>query len=158
MVHSKKHYTQHSISTVTGGTATTVNIVSSVAVEDIAFPIDVTEGSTIKAVYCEYWVRAGEVTGATGQAVIYKTQADEAAPSTTEMAALHNWVNKRNILYTTMGLFNDQDADAIAIHKGWLKIPKGKQRFALGDKLRMTIFSPTIDLHLCGFSTYKEYT
>ncbi len=74
------------------------------------------------------------------------------------MAALGDWSNKKNIFYTTMGLFNDQDADAIALFKGWIKIPKGKQRQGLEDSLKIAIFTPTIDLHICGFCLYKEYT
>ncbi len=158
MVHSHKHYVQFSISTVTGGAADTLNIAKSVAVQSKDAVDEVEEGSSIKAVYVELWARAGSTTGASGQMIIYKLQADSTAPATTDMAALGTWDNKRNIFYTTMGLFNDQDADAIALFKGWIKIPKGKQRMALGDELKITVFSPTIDLQICGFSTYKEYS
>ncbi len=130
---------------------------SAVAVDQVDLVNEIQEGSIVKAVYIELWIRAGDTVGASGQIVIYKSEGDTAAPSTTEMAALGDWVNKKNIFYTTMGLFNDQDADAIVAYKGWLKIPKGKQRFGLGDKLRISTFTPTIDLHKCGFATYKEY-
>ncbi len=118
---------------------------------------EVEEGSSIKACYVELWIRAGEVTAGSGQFVLVKIPAGAVDPTTTEMAALNNYVNKKNILVTGMGLFNDQDADAIAVLKGWYKIPKGKQRFGLGDALIVRIFSPTIDLHICGVAIYKEY-
>ncbi len=130
---------------------------SAVAIDDVDLVNEIQEGSIVKAVYIEIWLRSAATTAASGQMVIYKSEGDTAAPDATEMAALGDWINKKNIFYTTMGLFNDVDADAITAFKGWLKIPKGKQRFGLGDKLRITTFSPTIDMHKCGFATYKEY-
>ncbi len=158
IVHSIKHYVQQSIATVTGGAVLSETLVSSVAPEDVDVVSEVVEGSVIKAVYLELWVRAGSTTPSSGQMVVYKSQAGMAAPNATEMAALGEWDNKRNILYTTMGLFNDQDADAIVAFKGWIKIPKGKQRFALGDMLRWSFFANVVDLQVCGFATYKEYS
>ncbi len=158
VVHSTKHYVQTSIATVTGGTVLNVIISLAVAVADKNTVNEVEEGCAIKALYCEYWVRAGSTTPSSGQAVIFKATGETGPPNATEMAALGDWTNKRNIFYTTMGLFNDQDADAISIYKGWIKIPKGKQRMALGDSLRLSIFTPTIDLQICGFALYKEYT
>ncbi len=158
IVHSIKHYVQFSLATVVGGTPTALSVADSVSVDAINLVNEVQEGSVIKAIYVEIWLRAGSTTASSGQMVIYKRQADTTNPTATEMAALGDWDNKRNIFYTTMGLFNDQDADAIAAFKGWIKIPKGKQRMALGDNLNISIFAPTIDLHVCGFATYKEYS
>ncbi len=133
-------------------------ILNSVAVANKNQVQEVVEGAVVKAVYVELWVRAGEVTAGSGQFIIYKTTGDSTSPSAADMAALGDWDNKKNILYTTMGLFNDQDADALPLYKGWLKVPKGKQRMGLGDQLRVAGYSPTIDLHVCGFALYKEYT
>ncbi len=157
-VHSTKHYVQTSIETVTGGAVVNKILALAVAVSDKNTVNEVEEGADIKAAYHEYWLRAGSLTASSGQAIIYKTEGDTNPPSATEMAALGDWVNKKNIFYTTMGLFNDQDSNAINIYKGWLPIPRGKQRFGLGDALRLSVFSPTVDLHLCGFTLYKEYT
>ncbi len=157
-VHSTKHYVQTSIETVTGGAVTNKIIALAVAVADKNTVNEIEEGADIKAIYHEYWLRSASTTAASGQAILYKTEGDTATPSTTEMAALGDWVNKKNIMYTTMGLYNDQDSLAIPIYKGWLPIPKGKQRFGLGDGFRLSVFSPTVDLHLCGFSLFKEYT
>jgi len=155
MVHSRKHYVQNSLSTVTA--AGVDHIGFAVAVETPTAVNHVQEGSSVKAIYIEQWIRAGDTVGSSGQMIIYKKSSDASNPSTTEMAALGDWDNKKNIFYTTMGLFNDQDADAIALFKGWIKIPKSKQRMGLGDTINMSIFAPTIDCHLCGFATYKEY-
>jgi len=158
MVHSTKHYVQTSIATVLGGATLNTVLVDAVDVAAKTGLEEVEEGSSVKAVYLELWVRAGDTAAASGQLVVYKKVGDSSAPNATDMAALGNWDNKKNIFYTTMGLFNDQDADAIAIFKGWIKIPKSKQRMGLGDRIMWTIFTPTIDLHVCGFATYKEYS
>ncbi len=157
MVHSTKHYVQYSIQTVMGGANLTLAISKAVAVSAKDTVSEVEEGSSIKAVYVELWGRAGSTTPTSGQMVIYKLIGDSGAPSTTDMAALGNWDGKKNIFYTTQGLFNDQDADAIALFKGWIKIPKSKQRQGLNDRLNITIFASVVDLIVCGFCTYKEY-
>ncbi len=157
-VHSTKHYVQYSILTVTGGAVVDKTVAVAVGVSDKNIVDEVEEGNSIKAIYVELWGRAGSTTPASGQLIFYKKEGDMSAPSATDMAALGSWDNKKNILYTTMGLFNDQDADAIPLYKGWIKIPKGKQRMGLKDAFRWAAFSPTIDLQLCGFATYKEYS
>ncbi len=158
MVHSTKHYVQTSISTIAGGAVLTQDLVDAVAVGAKNSVSEVEEGNTVKAIYCEYWLRAGSTTPSSGQLVLVKLPAGAIPPTAAEMAALGNYDNKKNILYTQMGLFNDQDADAIAAVRGWFKIPKGKQRFGLGDKFVLSVFTPTIDLQICGFATYKEYS
>ncbi len=158
MVHSIKHYVQFSISTVTAASVTTLVVALAVARDQNNIVSEVDEGNSIKAIYVELWARAGSTTPSSGQMIIYKSPSDTSNPNTTDMAALGDWDGKKNIFYTTMGLFNDQDADAIALYKGWLKIPKGKQRMGLGDELKISVFTPTIDLQICGFATYKEYS
>ncbi len=158
VIHSIKHYVQTDIETITASAVNHVVLVSAVKVGDVNSAEEVNEGSVIKAVYVEFWVRAGSATASSGQAIIYKESADTTTPTAAEMAALGSWDNKKNILYTTMGLFNDQDSNAINIYKGWLRIPKGKQRFGLGDTLRISMLATAVDLHWCGFCTYKEYS
>ncbi len=158
VIHSEKHYVQVSIQTATAGVVKNNSAVVAVPVADKNLTHEVEEGSIIKAVYVEMWIRAGSTTGSSGQFIIYKKSSDTSDPTTTEMAALGDWDNKKNILYTTMGLVNDQDADAMIAYRGWLRIPKGKQRFGLGDSLKTAYFAPTVDVQMCGFFTYKEYT
>ncbi len=144
VLHSIKHYVQFSIATVTGGAVVTNGMATGVETPSIVSHVK--EGSVVKAIYFELWVRAGSTTGSSGQLIVYKKIGDSSNPSAGDMAALGDWDNKKNILYTTMGLYNDQDADAIPAFKGWIKIPRGKQRFGLGDSLNFSIFAATIDL------------
>jgi len=158
MVHSQKHIVQYSIFTATGGVATNKAIVTAVAVGNKNLPEEVEEGSTIKAVYLELWARSSSATPGSGQMIVYKRGGDTTFASGVDMAQLHDWDNKKNILYTTQGLINDNDADAINLIKGWIKIPKGKQRFGLGDKLAFTVFDLTVDVVNCGVAIFKEYS
>ncbi len=158
VVHSIKHYVQFSLATVTGGAVVTDVPVVAVQRADLDTLSEITEGSIIKAIYIEMWIRSSSTTPTSGQMIIYKSEGDTTSPTATDMAALGSWENKKNIFYTTMGLFNDQDADATMAFKGWIKIPKGKQRFGLNDKLKISIFAATVDAVRCGFATYKEYS
>ncbi len=158
MVHSIKHYVQVSIQTASTNIVKNNSIVNAVArdANDQVFEVD--EGCSIKAVYVEMWIRASGAAGTSGQMIIYKRSADTSNPSITDMAALGDWDNKKNILYTTQGLFPDKLTIPMVLFKGWIRIPKSKQRFGLGDSLQMATFCPTDDCHMCGFFTYKEYT
>ncbi len=156
-VHSEKHIVQFSIATVTAGAVLTLACVAAVPIQDKNIVSEVREGSTVKAIYIELWERSSSTTTSSGQACFFKKSSDATNPNATDMAALGNWDNKKNILYTTMGLFNDADADAQVIYKGWLKIPKGKQRFGLNDQFNISLFVPTVDTVICGLAIYKEY-
>ncbi len=158
IVHSTKHYVQHSLATATGGAVLNGQIAVAVDVGAKNIPAECEEGNSIKAIYVENWIRAGSTTPSSGQFIIYKKGGDTTNPSATDMANLHDWDNKKNIFYTTMGLFNDQNAAAIPVAKEWFKVPKGKQRMGLGDSLNWAFFCPTIDCHSCGFETFKEYS
>jgi len=43
------------------------------------------------------------------------------------------------------------------MYKGWIKIPKSKQRMGLGDRIVVQTFAQALDMIDCGFETYKEY-
>ncbi len=159
MVHSTKHYAQNSLATIVGGALLNVTLVSAVAVQDKDALNEVEEGSTIKACFIEQWLRSSETSPGSFIACLYKLPGAGVSFTTVDLAAIGAEANKKNILWFSQGLVNDQDADATAIARGWYKIPKSKQRFGLGDKLVLVIFAQgAIDLVNCGFATYKEYT
>jgi len=158
MVHSKKHYVQHSLRTIVAGAVQSDVIVDAVELASVGDADEVQEGSTVKAVYVERWIRTGDTAGGSFVMAIYKNPGGNTTFTAAQMAALHDAENKKNILYCTQGLANDQDADAIAMFKGWIKIPKSKQRMGLGDRIVISTFAQVLDMHNCGFETYKEYT
>ncbi len=157
MVHSEKHYVQYPIDQIALGTLQSIDIASGVAVPTAS--THVKEGSSLKAIFFELWLQNQ---GALGEFImtISKQQQNLTGPTFAEQAALHSYDGKKLILYTTQGLTsNDAISGPVNVIRGWIKIPKSKQRFGLGDRLTMNISNvSTDDLNRCGFSTYKEYT
>ncbi len=157
MVHSTKHYVQPGLRTVTAG-----NIENHIIVDATTNALntdndEVLEGNSIKAVYIEHWIRAGGASPGSFVFCVYKISGVGILLTVAQAAALFDWDNKKNILFSSQALTNDNDADAIAIHRGWLKIPKSKQRFGLGDRLIMATSAIGVDAIVCGLETYKEY-
>ncbi len=158
-IHSQKHYVQFPISDITTGIKGSLQIAKSVATVDKNLASEVEEGSIIKAVYVELWLLND---GNDGEfiAVLVKDTKDGNGPSFSELASLNTYVNKKNVLFTTQGLTqNDGVTGPIPVMRGFYKIPKSKQRFGLGDTLNLTIANVSAgNLQRCGFTTYKEYT
>ncbi len=156
-IHSDKHYVQRSLSTVLAGVTSAFKIAQAVEATTANAVDEVVEGALIKAVFVEMWVRTGDT--APGACLISLIKSPlNAVPTFAEMVSLGTYPNKKNVLYHTQGLINDQDADAIPFVRQWFKIPKGKQRFGLGDTLFLMITAQALDSIVCGFATYKEYT
>ncbi len=157
MVHSTKHYVQQSIGTRDTTAVENVDFVTAVPVSDKNTVNEVEEGSSIKAVFFEMWLRSAATAGSSFTFAIMKRVANTNFPTQTEMAALGDYDNKKNILYCSQGLLNDVDADAMSVYRGWLKIPKGKQRMGLGDNFSWHLNAIGQSINFCGFQTYKEY-
>ncbi len=157
MIHSTKHYVQHSIGTVVVGTNANTVIAEGVAVSDKNLVLEVEEGSTIKAVYLELWIRSAATSAASFTFIVCKRPSNTNSPTEAELAALGTWDNKKNVLFTSQGLINDVDSSALNLYKGWIKIPKGKQRMGLGDAISWHLRTVGQSLNFCGFETYKEY-
>ncbi len=159
VIHSTKHYVQMSLFNVTAAARVNTTLVAAVSTPDKNTVSEVEEGAIVKAVYVELW---HDQDGANGSVIacLVKGTAGSAGPSVAEMAALGNWDEKKNILYTFQGLSsNESVSNPIPLIRGWFKIPKSKQRFGLGDSLFLCISNPSANnSNNCGFSTYKEYT
>jgi len=156
-IHSRKHYVQISLATVAAGLIVNTVLANGVAVSAKNAPNEVEEGAIVKAIFVEMWVRSSEASPGTVLVSLYKSQENKAMTFVNQIA-LDTYDNKRNILYHTQGLTNDTDADAIPFVRQWFKIPRGKQRIALADRLSLAISSQgAIDNVICGFATYKEY-
>ncbi len=157
-IHSNKHYVQTSLSTITAGAVFAIDLINSTAPDAVTDVDEVTEGALVKAIYIEEWLRAGDTAGGSFITIVEKAPASIGTPTAAQMAALGDYINKKNILFTSMGTLNDQDANATPVLRQWIKIPKGKARFGLGDSLRIVTFAQSLDIIRCGFATYKEYT
>ncbi len=158
-VHSVKHYVQQSLRTITASTVESTVVVQAQNVSDVDLVNEVTEGNTIKAVYFELWLRTQSTSPGSFVVIIEKIISGGGNATATNMAALGDYANKKNILFTSQALINDQDADAIPVLRQWIAIPKTKQRFGLKDKLVLQVFAQgALDMTACGFETYKEYS
>ncbi len=155
-INSVKHYVQVSLATVLAGANSAINVALAVDAPTADSASEVRVGASIKAVYVEMWVRAGDTAHGSTLLTFGKATGGQTM-SFAEQIDLHNYTAKNNILYHTQGTTNDQDADAIPFIRMWIKIPKGKQRMALGDRLFLSISAQALDNIICGFMTYKEY-
>ncbi len=155
----RKHIVQNSLFVAASGGKAGINLVDAVNVADITStnPILVREGCTIKAVYLEYWCTGDDVVQSTQVSLVEKLPNNTSPVSAADMADLDEYENKNNILEMHMGLNNPEDGVAQPLFRGWITIPKGKQRFALGEKLSISFLGQSDGLQMCGFAIYKEY-
>ncbi len=157
IIHSKKHIFQMSFTAV--GTGAEVSEIIALAIEGAStVSNNVVEGSVIKAMFVELWV-LGSTQDGFFTVILAKYPGGVNDATITEMAALHDWDNKKNIFYTTQGLApNESGANPVPILRTWIKVPKGKQRMGLGDSWKLQIASRGAgDINYCGQVTYKEY-
>ncbi len=160
-INSKKHIFQISQSTVAQAAVAEAIFLQAQEATGTQ-PQHVREGAIVKACYVEFWVSqdSASVVGSY-TVVLSKDPGGNAGLTQTQMAALHDYDNKKNILFTAQGLLTPNDGGQIPVLRAWYKIPKGKQRMGLGDKMRISIRNnnaTAIDINFCGLVIYKEYT
>ncbi len=159
MIHSVKHLVQFPFNNISTGTI--INNILAFCKERTASndANEVVEGSTIKAVYIELWLQNSANDGHQIVTVEKKTSG-ASAMTFAEQAALFDYDNKKNVLFTHQGLSsNDGVGNPQNILRQWIKIPKSKQRFGLGDALYLNISNPSSNnLAQCGIAIYKEYS
>ncbi len=161
IIKSKKHIFQISQSTVAQAAVANTTLVTA-AEGTSTTPDGVEEGAIVKACYVEYWVSqdSASVVGSYTVA-LYKSPGSGVLSTSGDLAALHDWDNKKNTLFTAQGLLTPNDGGQVPVLRGWYKIPKGKQRFGLGDRLVIAVRNnnaTAIDINFCGLAIFKEYT
>ncbi len=156
MVHTEKHYNQESLFAVGAGAISSRIIADAVAVPATA-DNQVREGCTISAVYIEMWITSDD-DAVPGSSIVTVEKVPGNSPLMTaaNSAALNAYENKKNVLHCQMGLTPTKLTYPLATVKGWFKIPKGKQRMGLGDRLLLNIHAQSNGLSACGFFIYKE--
>ncbi len=153
-VNTKKHYIQQSLATVASGAIAKFAI--AVGLDTPSVPAHVVTGSIISAVYIEMWIQTDDA--ALGSSIVTFEKVPGAGVDMTaaESAALNSYDNKKNVFFTQMGLTPNNVTYPMASVKGWFKIPKGKQRMGLDDRLSLNIHAQSNGLNFCGFAIYKE--
>ena len=157
IIHSTKHYVQQTRSEVATVATTSIDIIRSVESTTANLVDEISEGSSVRAVYVEMWLLD---TANDGSFIVSleKRPGGLGAITFASQNALGGYANKRNILYMTQGLSpNNGVGNPVPIIRQWFKIPKGKQRFGLSERLVLNITNNGLnDLEFCGFFTYKE--
>ncbi len=161
VIHSKKHIQQIAQQNVSQG-AVVLSTILEAQEGPSTTPSQVIEGATVKSCYVEYWVQ-NDSTSAIGSftVILYKNPGNGQTANATDLAALHDWENKKNIFFTSQALAPSSDSMMIPVMRGWYKIPKGKQRMGLKDKIQIAIRNnnaSAVDIEFCGLAIFKEYT
>ncbi len=158
---SIKHYVHRTPLNITSGGISNLIIASAEVAPAVANAFDVAEGSILKALYVELWVTGQGSSGTTGAVnfTIEKVPSDAVAMTAAQAANLGSYPNKKNIMYATQGNFGSvaNGPNPFNLFKGWIKIPRGKQRMGAGDKWHANVNASVQTLQVCGFFTYKEY-
>ncbi len=157
-INSRKHIVQHTITQVTTNTVTTLVDVNSLAMQDVNAPNEIVEGSMVKAIFVEYWL-IGTFNIGSYVLTVEKAVGGIAAPTIAQMTTIDSYPNKKNIFFTSQGLISEDNQNPVPVLRQWIKIPKGKQRFGLQDKLRINIAAISgEDVQFCGLTLYKSYS
>ncbi len=154
-INSEKHIAQ--VSFLNAAVGTPRNLQMAIATVAPTTPEQVRVGSVVKAVYVEMWFLGEGAANGTSICILEKVVAGQAAATAAQLINLHDYPNKKNILFTHQGLTSFQAANATPVMRGWYKIPKGKQRMGLGDTIQLTVLSQVDGFNLCGVFVYKEY-
>ncbi len=159
-IHSRKHYVQISQSQV--AQAAILNTTIAKGIEGAsATPAEVSEGAIVKAVWAEVWVQNASTTIIGSFTAGFVKEPGGSNPlASADAAALHDYDNKKNLFYVTQALVGPNDSNLMLLYKGWIKIPKGKQRMGLNDKLVWFVRNnnaTSIAIEVCGVFVYKEF-
>ncbi len=156
-INTVKHYTHHPQFNVAASGITSINVSDAVAVASKDAANEVEEGSLVKAVYLEFWLTVNGAALGSATMALEKRVASDAAMTFAESQNLGAYTNKKNILWTFEGLLPGNGQNPVPILRQWFKIPRGKQRQGLADKIVLNLASIVGGLTACGFTTYKEW-
>ncbi len=159
MVHSKKHVVQLTFSSAGTGATTIFTAFRAVERTVANASTETIEGNSIKAVWVELWVVADAV-DQFHTVIFAKLPGGVGNITNADMVALDSYDNKKNVLFTEQGLSPQESTQGpLKVYQGWLPIPKGKQRFGLGDAFQIAVASRgSGSINFCGLFVFKEYS
>ncbi len=156
VINSVKHYVHQSPTGSASGALSNFILVDTIARgATVTAAAEVEEGAIIKACYVEFWVKADNPNFSVSVALL-KRPANVTNVTAANLVNMGAYPNKKNVFEFHQGLVPSGD-QTLAVFRGWYKIPKGKQRFGLGDKLSIALTFTGSAGDFCGFTTYKEY-
>ncbi len=162
-INTIKHYVHNSQGNIVAGTVNNLVLIDTVSVAAAgAAATDVEEGAVVKAIYVEWWIVNDGAASLTTQFTLSVEKLPTGNPlmTFTQSQNMGSYPNKKNVLFTTQGIIGSATTQApIPIIRNWVLIPKGKQRFGLGDRIVTNIsnVAGADNLVRCGIATFKEY-
>ncbi len=157
-INSEKHLRAISLTTIDDNTAQSFVLIDAVVAPSVSSQVRV--GAVVKAIHVELWYLSSSAQPTFHVSTIEKLVSGQIDPTSVQMSALHDYPNKKNIFKTSQGLVGDANSNPIPVFREWIPIPKGKQRFGLGDRLIITVAArgeAANDVEVCGMNIYKEY-
>lgn len=124
---------------------------------DVNIAGEVPAGAVVKAIWLEYWATSDDATQGSVVVSVEKTSTNQSSMTYADSIDISNYANKNNVFYVTQGLVNPNTSVATAFVRQWIKLPKGKQRFGVDEKLVINVSSPTAGINMCGVAIYKAY-
>ncbi len=152
---STKHYVQIAAFAISSGIRSAIPLIEAKEVV-VSSAVDIVEGSVVKAIYIEAWISGVTAEKTAITAVLKLPGGGTVVPTFTEMQSLNDYSNKKNIFEAHQGIA-PTGGNTVPFYRGWIKIPKGKQRFGLGDKLQLVVAAVSTNVNLCIMATYKDY-
>ncbi len=156
VINTEKHVVQFSLGAVASGALSVLVIAVAKQTVTASAATNIREGSKISAVYVEMWCSSDDAASGTMIATLERAPGGLGNMTAADSAALDGYDNKKNVLHTFMGLTPSNVQYPMAVIKGWIKIPKGKQRFGIEDQLRLNLHGQSNGAAFCGFAIYKE--
>ncbi len=157
IINSEKRILQISLGNVSALAVTGTTLVDCVQDPTASAPDAVPPGTVVKALYLELWLLGSGQQPNTSTVLVEKRVGLSDPPDFAQMQNLNAYTNKKNILETHQGLVGDANTNPSPFFRGWIKIPKGKQRFGIGDRMGLMISAITEDLQFCGICIFKAY-
>ncbi len=155
-VHSIKHVIDIQGGAV-AGTPAQSTIVNAVDAPVLANTSEVETGCTVNAIYLKVEVNATtSVALSNAYMTIFKSPGGNIAPPGANTVGSDD--DKRYVIHQEMVMLQQVDnSNPRTLFVGVIRIPRGYRRFGINDLLRVTVFSPGVNLNFCLQSIYKEY-
>ncbi len=160
IIQSVKHYVQRPNTSTVSGNLSAISIANAVVAPASGTTSEVQEGSIIKAVYIEFWVKSRNATDGSSMqfnVTVEKRPSNAPGMTFTNMANLGAYPNKKNVFFASQANLGDDETPSVPVLRQWIRIPKGKQRMGLGDDLMLSVSATGANLDTCGVFVYKEY-
>ncbi len=159
VIHTIKHIVQKTNTSITNGAITNLIIADGAVAPATATTSEIIEGSKVATVWVEIWLLGGGSSGIDTQFILAIEKVPASMVGGMSFGSITNlmaYANKNNILHVSQGVIGDNGTQSIPIYRGWLKIPKGKQRFIANDRLIANLTTIGADMQSCSVFVYKE--